>query len=348
MIVLPAATLPVPARASQAGPASPSAQVSRDNEAIFAEPGGVRIGRVARGESLRTGTTRSGHTQVTLEGWIFRASVTADNRDGHNLRVSRAPEENLRSEPNGRIVARLVEGALLTETERRGNWVRVRRTAWAATAGLATATAARPPAQQSQQTAPPRAEPPPATQVATQRDTASAQAPADPVDPRRGVSRRRMQLFRAPDSAAIGSLEAGLPVRITARAGDWVRIETQGWVRESEIRLSDAGIISGVTAAELRGAPDDFRGRLLRWTIQFIALQTADDLRPDFAPGQKYMLARGPAPEYAFVYIIVPDDRLAAVQRLEPLASVTVVARVLAGRSTYLANPILELVDFQP
>ena len=154
-----------------------------------------------------------------------------------------------------------------------------------------------------------------------------------------------MQLYRAPDSTAIGQLEAGTPVRITARAAGWVRVEAQAWVRENEIRPSDSAILTGLSAAELRGAPEEFKGKLLRWTIQFLALQTADELRPDFTPGQRYILARGPAPEYAFVYVIVPPDRLVEVQRLEPLASVNIVARVVNGRSTYLANPILELVE---
>jgi hypothetical protein len=136
-----------------------------------------------------------------------------------------------------------------------------------------------------------------------------------------------------------------VPVRITGRADGWVLVETQAWVRENEIRLSDNAILTGVSAAELRGAPDEFRGRLLRWTVQFLALQVADELRPDFQPGQRYLLARGPAPEYAFVYILVPVGKLADVQRLAPLTSVEVIARVVAGRSTYLANPILELVE---
>jgi hypothetical protein len=154
-----------------------------------------------------------------------------------------------------------------------------------------------------------------------------------------------MNLFRAPDSTAIGTLEAGVPVRITGRADGWVRVEAQAWVRETEIRPSDVAILTGVSAAELRGAPEEFRGRLLRWTIQFLALQTADELRPDFTPGQRYILARGPAPEYAFVYVLVPPARLPDVERLAPLTSVDIVARVVNGRSTYLANPILELVD---
>jgi hypothetical protein len=245
---------------------------------------------------------------------VFRASVTRANRDGHTLAVG-PTVENLRERPNGRILARMVQGFLLDEVERQGRWIHVRRTVWVPALGLGGA--------------------------------AVAQEPVLPADPRRAVVRRRLQLFRAPDSTAIGALEAGNPVRITARAGDWVRIEAQAWVRESEIRPSDASILSGLSAAELRLAPSEYRGKLLRWTIQFLSLQTADELRPDFTPGQKYILARGPAPEYAFVYIIVPPERLADVQKLEPLASVQVVARVVNGRSQYLANPILELVELQ-
>ena len=86
----------------------------------------------------------------------------------------------------------------------------------------------------------------------------------------------------------------------------------------------------------------------MRWTIQFIALQTADELRPDFQPGERYILARGPAPEYAFVYVAVPPEKLVEVGRIEALASITIIARVRSGRSAYLANPILELVDIAP
>ena len=310
-----------------------AATVEREGLPVFGEIGGSRLGQLTRGAQFAAGASRSGHTQIILDGWIFRASLRTAGQGGHPLAVSRSPAENMRDAPNGRVLAQLVAGFLVDTTERRGQWVRVRREVWVATSGLrspAAATAAAPgrPAAGGQR---------PATQSS---DTTSA-------DPRRAVVRRRMQLFRAPDSTAIGSLEAGTPVRITARAGGWVRVETQAWVRESEIRPTDSGILTGLSAAELRGAPDEFKGRLLRWTIQFLALQTADELRPDLVPGQKYILARGPAPEYAFVYITVPAERLAEVERLEPLATVTVVARVVNGRSHYLANPILELVELQ-
>ncbi len=298
-------------------------RLAREVEAVFAEPGRTRLGRLFEGAALEVGPARDAFTQVTVSGWIFRESVNGTTREGHSHVTNR--DENVRAEPNGRVVARFIRGTLLDSLpERRGGWVRVRRAVWLASAALAESSVAAPAA-------------------AVAESLAAAPAP----DPRRGVSRRRLNLFRAPDSAAIGSVEAGLPVRITARAGPWVRVEVQGWVRESEVRLSDANILSNVSAAELRGAPEEFRGRLLRWTIQFLSLQTADELRPDFTPGQRYILARGPAPEYAFVYVVVPPGKLADVQRLTPLASVTIVARVINGRSTYLANPILELVELQ-
>jgi len=243
------------------------------------------------------------------------------------------PQENLRDAPNGRVLARLVRGALLDSVEPRGGWIHVRRAGWVASAAFAGAATA--PASGSRRTA--RAAPPVDT------------TPAEDVDPRRAVLRRRVQLFLAPDTPSTGFLDAGVPVRITARAGDWVRIEASGWVRESELRPPGSQAVSGVTAAEIRAHPDEWQGKILRWTIQFISLQTADELRaPDFTPGQRYILARGPAPEYAFVYVTVPDEKLARISELRPLDTLTVVARVRSGRSSFLANPILDLVDVAP
>ncbi|MFI5206462.1 MAG: hypothetical protein ACHQU8_01900 [Gemmatimonadales bacterium] len=303
------------------------------DEPIYGTIGGPRLGEVVGGAAVRAGESQQNHTQITLDGWVFKRSLQAMQRDGHTLAVKPAVE-NLRAAPNGHVLARLVQGFMLDEVERNGAWVHVSRQVWVRSAALGGQTSV---------AAVPARSPPPRPA----RPSPAVQEPPQPVDPRRAVARRRIELFRAPDSTAIGSLEAGQPLRITARAGEWVRIEAQAWVRENEIRLTDSAILTGLSAAELRGAPAEFRGRLLRWTIQFLSLQTADELRSDFQPGQRYILARGPAPEYAFVYIIVPPERLAEVQKLEPLASVQIVARVVNGRSQYLANPILELVELQ-
>ncbi|HEY2804287.1 MAG TPA: SH3 domain-containing protein [Gemmatimonadales bacterium] len=328
--------------------AQQTATIAREGEPLLGEVGGARLGQLALGGRFQAGTSRAGYTQITLEGWIFKPSTGAARKDGHTLAVRRAPVENLRDAPNGKTLAQLVQGFLLDEVDHRGQWLKVRRLVWVKSDGLqlpGQVVAAAPPAAPDGRAAP---SPPPAApngRAAPAPPPAATVPDTTPADPRRAVVRRRMNLYRAPDSAAVGQLEAGTPVRITERAGPWVRIETQAWVRENEIRPSDNSILTGLTASELRGAPDEFKGKLLRWTIQFLSLQTADELRPDFQPGQKYILARGPAPEYAFVYVIVPADKLLDVQKIEPLASITVVARVVNGRSTYLANPILELVE---
>ena len=301
--------------------------VQRDGERVLADPGGKELGRVAAGAAFTVQGRRGTDTQVLLDGWIFRSSLKKDAREGHTLSVTR-PQENLRAAPNGRVLARLVWGALLDEVERRGGWIHVQRSGWVASAAFAGAATAPAPAR-----------------AARRADTAQAEDMA----PRRAVLRRRVQLFLAPDTPSTGFLDAGVPVRITARAGDWVRIEASGWVRESEVRPPGGQAVSGVTAAEIRAHPDEWQGKVLRWTIQFISLQTADELRaPDFTPGQRYILARGPAPEYAFVYVTVSDEKLPRISQLRPLDTLTVVARVRSGRSSFLANPILDLVDVAP
>ena len=296
------------------------ATVRRDGESVTDDPGGRPLGRLAAGVALAVQGTHGTSTQVLLDGWIVRSSVKPTTQDGHDLAVSR--DENLRVVPNGRLVARLVKGALLDRVEQRGGWIHVKRAGWVASGGLegAAATASAPPA------GPP--------------DTG--------VDARRAVLRRQARLYRGPEAPATGVLEAGTPIRITARAGGWTRVEAAGWVKDGDVAQAGGQAVSGVTAADLRASPDEWVGKVLRWTIQFIALQTADELRPDFTPGQRYILARGPAPEYAFVYVIVPPDKLAEVSRLQPLDSLTILARVKSGRSAYLANPILELVDVVP
>jgi hypothetical protein len=332
--------------ASPEAHAQQTVTIQRENALFLAEPGGVRLGRFPIGTRVAATGSRSAHTQIQLDGWIWSESVRPEVRDGHTLSVRRTGEENVRNEPNGTIVARLIGGVLLDSAGRRGGWVHVRRSGWVASADLqaAGATAAAParaaaPAPVPAVAAPPVARPVPAVPETTVVEN---------LDPRLAIVRRRVDLRRAPGATPAGTLEAEMPVRITARAGEWVRVEAQGWVREQELRPAGSSALNNVTAAELRTDPERFRGRLLRWTIQFIALQTADDLRPDFQPGERYILARGPAPEYAFAYIVVPAAKVAEVTRLQSLSSVTIIARVRSGRSAFLANPVLELVEIVP
>jgi hypothetical protein len=141
------------------------------------------------------------------------------------------------------------------------------------------------------------------------------------------------------------TLVEGTPVKILARSGEWVRVQLEGWVRESDLRPAAAGVLEGVTGAEVRASPAEYEGKLLQWTVQFLAIQEADELRSEIPLGQRYMLARGPLPEAGFVYVILPPDRIAEVERLAPIAQVVIIGRLRVARSRYLGNPVVELVD---
>ena len=125
---LPAARVPrfvligvVLAAAVARSAAAQQATVERDGLPFFGEVGGTRLGTISRGAQFAAGASRSGHTQLTLEGWIFRASLRAAGQGGHPLAVGRTPSENLRDAPNGGVLAQLVAGFLLDTTERRGH-----------------------------------------------------------------------------------------------------------------------------------------------------------------------------------------------------------------------------------
>ena len=171
-------------------------------------------------------------------------------------------------------------------------------------------------------------------------------SPASP-DPSHVESARRTVLYRAPEGAPTGTLAPSAPLRVLGRSGDWTRVEIDGWVRSGDLQAAPAGVLVGVSAAELRAEPQRYVGQVLRWTLQFIAVQKADELRPDIPNGATYLLARGPLPERGFVYVVVPDAKRAPLDALTPLATVQVTARVRAGRTRFLGNPVLDLMSLE-
>jgi hypothetical protein len=328
-------------------------RVATDGAWFSQEAGGKRLARLARGALLAAGETQGDWVNVTVEGWIFASSVGATPRTGFDLAVTRAPEENLRSAPAGALVAKLPQGFLLSKVAEGSNasWMHVTRAGWvergdvepvAQVAGSRTAdndTIA--------------GEPPPGARPAAQGTAgrSPASGPPDtstgPADPSRLESARRTVLYRAPEGPPAGTLAPSAPLRVLSRSGEWARVELQGWVKTQDIQTAPAGVLVGITAAELRAEPQRYVGQLLRWTVQFIALQQADELRPDIPAGAAYMLARGPLPERGFVYIVVPESKRAQLNSLTPLATIQVTARVRAGRSRFLGNPVLDLVTLE-
>ncbi|MDH3497322.1 MAG: hypothetical protein OER21_11195, partial [Gemmatimonadota bacterium] len=87
-------------------------------------------------------------------------------------------------------------------------------------------------------------------------------------------------------------------------------------------------------------------GKVLRWDVQYISVQTADELRQDMPAGQRFMLARGPLPETGFVYVVLSNEQGKAIDALQPLTYLTILGRVRVARSRFLGNPVLDLVEF--
>ncbi len=124
-----------------------------------------------------------------------------------------------------------------------------------------------------------------------------------------------------------------------------MRVSTEGWVRQSDLAAAPPGILVGVSGAEVRARPSEYEGKLLRWTVQFIAVQSPDEVRRDIPAGTRYLLARGPVPETGFIYVVLTDVQAAQLEREEPLSELVIIGRVRTGRSHYLGNPVLTLVE---
>ena len=315
-------------------------RVSVDNAWFYQDVAGRRIARLARGAILPGGATRNDWMQVLLEGWIFSTSVGPSDRPDFDLLVTRSPNENLRAAPAGPMVAELSQGFVLKRAspDSTGRWVHVTRIGWVQRSALApvadivtTRTADTSQASDSQ---------------AVRAPGPSPQAPT-PIDSSRAQPMRMTTLYRVPDGPEAGTVATDTPLRVLSRNGEWTRVQFEGWVKGGDLQVAPAGVLVGVTAAELRAEPQRYAGQALRWNLEFIAIQKADDLRPDIPSGSSYVLARGPLPERGFVYIVVPDARLPAFRALTPLVTMTITARVRNGRSRYLGNPVVDLISLE-
>ena len=316
-------------------------RVSVDNAWFYQDVAGRRIARLARGAILPSGATRNDWMQVLLEGWIFSTSVGPSDRPDFDLLVTRSPSENLRAAPAGPLVAELSQGFGLKRAppDSSGRWVHVTRIGWVQRSALAPVadivatrtadTTTDTSAAQGGQTPPPRGGAP------------------TPIDSSRAQPMRMTTLYRVPDGPEAGTVATDTPLRVLSRNGEWTRVQFEGWVKGGDLQAAPAGVQVGVTAAELRAEPQRYAGQALRWNLEFIAIQKADDLRPDIPSGSSYVLARGPLPERGFVYVIVPDARLPAFRALTPLVTMTITVRVRNGRSRYLGNPVVDLISLE-
>jgi hypothetical protein len=290
---------------------------------------GVVLGTLVRGDEITVRRVDGSWAELRLEGWIFNQSIARTNREGFDVMTRN--RENLRAEPNGKIIARVSSGALLDRTDERGGWTRIRRDVWiprSSLRSLSNATAQRDSVR-------------PSASAGVGAGLSSPSAPGDYIE-----AAQATRLLATPEGTPVGALEQGGRVRVLNRSGDWVRVQLEAWVKESETRpASDSGALTGVTAAEVRAAPGRYVGKVVDWRLQFLAVQKADELRPEIPAGRHYLLTRGPLPESGFVYVIIPQSQVERFRALTPLQELVVRGTIKAAATKYLPNPVLELVS---
>ena len=308
----------------------------RENFRREPHPDGRLLASVNEGTELMGSDTRSGWVEVTLEGWIWRQSLRSINGTQYDYEVTAGSGENLRVRPNGPILARLSTGFWLQEVETIGEWVRAKRVGWMWGRSLEHAAAGLELAREPTVGAGGGS-----TSASQETETFGDSRPA--ID--RAVTLGSSAMRAVPSGDTTAMLAGGAPLTILARSGPWVRIRTEGWIHESNLRPVSTDVLVGVSGAEVKAQPEHFEGRVLQWTVQLLAVRTSDGLRQEIPTGQRYILARGPLPEAGFVYVLLDDEQREEIERLSPLAQLVVLVRVKVGRDRYLGNPVVDLID---
>ena len=312
--------------------AQEAARVRVAEENFRRDPNGNELATVLRGAEVVVVSEVGNWVQVDLVGWIWGASVAETDRGGFDLSVRADGGENLRFQPQGQVVARLLEGCLLERISTDGNWRQVRRRGWlwkpslemnaapAVTAGGANAA--------------------PATDLLTSPET---------LEPTVLTAPTSLVVHSTPDGDTIAQFHPGAQAQILGRTGDWVRVRVDGWIYgpaalDSALNLAHSGDLS---PAQLRADPSRYRGALVRWRVQIVSLQRAERARTDFEEGEPFLLARGAAGDAGFVYLAVPEGLVERAEGLEPLEYVTIVGRVRTGRSAQVGSPVVDLTDIE-
>jgi len=298
----------------------------RVEENLRAEPQGVVLGRLAVGSSFPVLEVRGQWVRVEVQGWIWTRSVGTTDRMGFDLAVSVDPEENLRAEPSGAVIARLLAGALLERVGSVPGWTEVRRVAWVWAPSLTLATAPVP---------------------------GPAAAPSGGQEAGAGVGwwqagPEGAPVLSGPDGDTLARTRPGTELRVLAREGNWVRVQLEGWTWAPGGEQADSSLStspSGITLQEVVREPEAHRGRVVSWELQFVSLERAERIRTDFFEGEPFLLARAAPPEGNFVYVVIPPERLGEVEGLIPLERVRIVGRIRTGAAALTGNPILELLE---
>ena len=306
----------------------------RVQENLRAEPQGTVIGQLLPGTELPVTELRESWAQVRLQGWIWSRSIRTDQRPGFDLAVSASPRENLRREPSGPILARLLEGALLEEMEEAEavpGWTRVRRVAWAWRPSL-----------EIQDPEPEVESPGPGEGGGVGIDTSPREWW------RSGAS--GAAILTGPDGDTVATTRPGTELQVLARQGGWVRVRMEGWVWSASGAEPDSlspVVVSDLSPEDVARDPEAHHGRVVEWELQFVSREEAERVRTDFYEGEPFLLTRASSTGRTFVYVAVPPERLPEVEGLIPLERIRVVGRIRTGAAGLTGNPILDLMELR-
>jgi hypothetical protein len=316
-------------------------RVTAPEENFRKEPrvtGSNRLATVFEGAILDLEARQGRWIRATLEGWIWTPSVSSTDRDGFDLIVSNPGGENLRESPDGeaRRVARLLRGMLLDQVDTQGNWTRVQRTAWVWAESVidvsgGTPAAAALPAE-------------PSGSALSEIESERAPSPTDLPD-RIVVTESEVGLHVSPSGDTLAVLRPSADLEVVSRQGSWARVRLEGWVWVPSTMPADSALASeALTAADVLANPDQYRGRRVRWRLQFVSVERAEPARVDFYEGEPFILARAADGEQGFVYVAVPPELLPAAEALRPLQVIEVFGRIRTGRSALMGRPVIDLI----
>ncbi len=296
-------------------------------ENFRAEQNGTLLGQLRAGMSLEVLEATDDWLQFDFDGWIWTRSLQAVNRGAFDLVVSVEGGENIRGGPGGEILGHVEQGTLLETVERVAGWARVRRRAWVwrSSVALFGTDPSGDSAGRSGLTTPSSS-----VGVGEWAQGFSANAP----------------VLSTPDGDTLATLASSTNLQVLAREGNWTRVRLEGWIWLPEGADEGAGV-SDATLASVVAAPDDYRGEVVQWDLQFISLERAEEIRTDFYETEPFLLTRMGDGDQSFVYVAIPPERLGEAQRLDPLERIRVLGRVRTGSARLTGSPILELLSFE-
>lgn len=293
-------------------------------------------------------------------------------------------EENIRSEPQGTVLGRVLPDAELSVIDRRGQWVQVDVEGWVWVRSLqrtqrdgfdVVVSAAE---GENLRDAP-------SGKVVGRLSTGmlledlgrspgwvrvrrrawvwaasvsvEADEEADPEPPTAGdagwfgsAGAQGAGILTAPDGDTLARTVPGADLAILFREGNWVRVRLEGWTwlpASGDPADSAESSTSALSPSDLTDDPERYRGRVVVWELQFVSLERAESVRTDFFEGEPFLLTRYGGPDGAFVYVAVPPDRLQEVQGIIPLERLAVTARIRTGASSLTGTPIVDLIHLE-